>query len=157
VRVLGSVAQVLGRELPDAKEGPLPGGAFDGDLDRLARSLVEELGVSEAVGARLARLYGCEASEVVGLGDVPVAQNAPVLAGEIDWSVLKEGAARVEDVVYRRTRAALYEPEAAQRIVDPVAERMGELLGWDRQRISDEVERTRARLVSDLSFGGSGT
>jgi glycerol-3-phosphate dehydrogenase len=156
-RVLGSVAQVLGRELPDVEEGPLPGGDFDGDLDRLARSLVEEFGVSETVGARLARLYGCEAPEVAGLGAAPVAENAPVLAGEIDWSVLEEGAARVEDVVYRRTRAALYEPEAAQRIVDPVAERMGELLGWDRKQIGEEVERTRARLVSDLSFGGSGT
>jgi glycerol-3-phosphate dehydrogenase len=35
-RALESVARVLGRELPDAEEGPLPGGDFDGDLERLA-------------------------------------------------------------------------------------------------------------------------
>jgi glycerol-3-phosphate dehydrogenase len=156
-RVLQSVAQVLGRELPDVNEGPLPGGDFDGDLDRLARSLVGQFGVSEATGARLARLYGCESPEVAAMGTAPVVEDSPVLAGEIGWGVLKEGAARVEDVVYRRTRAALYEPEAARRIVQPVAEHMGELLGWDGQRIGEEAEETRGRLASDLSFGGSGT
>src|SRR3990172_12102734 len=34
-RVLERVARVLGRELPNAEEGPLPGGGFDGDLERL--------------------------------------------------------------------------------------------------------------------------
>ncbi len=156
-RVLKSVGQVLDRELPDAEEGSLPGGDFDGDLDRLARSLVDQFGVSEAAGARLARLYGCEAPDVAGLGTTPLAEDAPVLAGEIDWGVQKEGAARVEDVVYRRTRAALYEPEVARRIVQPVAERMGELLGWGQKQVDEEAEETRGRLASDLSFGGSGT
>ncbi len=155
-RVLETVAEVLGRELPDAEEGPLPGGDFDGDLDRLARSLVEKFGVSETVGARLVRLYGCEASEVAMTGATTVAENAPLLNGEIDWSVLKEGAARVEDVVYRRTRVALYESEAAPRIVEPVAARMALLLGWGPQQTSEEVERTRKRLAADLSFGGPG-
>ena len=156
-RVLESVARVLGRELPGAEEGPLPGGDFDGDLERLARSLVEEFGISEPVGARLARLYGCEAAEVARLGATPAAENAPLLNGEIDWSVMKEGAARLEDVVYRRTRVALYDSEAGPRIVEPVARRMADLLGWNPQRISDEVERTRGRMAADLSFGGPGT
>jgi glycerol-3-phosphate dehydrogenase len=86
-----------------------------------------------------------------------VVENTPVLNGEIDWGVLKEGAARVEDVVYRRTRAALYEPEAASRIVEPVAGRMAELLGWNQQHVGEETQQTRKRLASDLSFGGSGT
>jgi glycerol-3-phosphate dehydrogenase len=156
-RVLRRVAEILGRELPDFEEDALPGGDFDGDLDRLAQSLVEEFAVSESAAARLARLYGCEAAEVAGLGPAPVAENTPVLNGEIDWSVLNEGAASVEDVVYRRTRAALYEPEAAQRIVGPVAERMAELLGWSQQHIDGETQQTRERLASDLRFGGQDT
>jgi glycerol-3-phosphate dehydrogenase len=156
-RVIGTVAEVLGRKLPDVEEDPLPGGDFDGDLDRLARSLVDEFGVSETAGARLARLYGCEAAEVASLGATPAAENTPVLNGEIDWGVLKEGAARVEDVIYRRTRAALYEPEAAQCIVDPVAERMGELLGWNKEHVAEETKQTRKRLATDLSFGGQDT
>jgi glycerol-3-phosphate dehydrogenase len=156
-RVLECVARVRGRELPDAEEGPLPGGDFDGDLDRLSRSLVKEFGISEPVGARLARLYGCEAPAVARLGVTPVAEQAPVLQGEIDWSVMKEGAARLEDVVYRRTRVALYDPEAGPRIVEPAARRMADLLGWNPQRISDEVERTRGRMAADLSFRGART
>jgi len=155
-RVLESVARVLGRELAAADEGPLPGGDFDGDLGRLARSFVEEFGISEPVGARLARLYGCEAPEVARLGATPVAGSAPLLTGEIDWSVTKEGAARLEDVVYRRTRVALYDSEAGPHIVEPVARRMADLLGWDPRRISNEVERTRGRMAADLSFGGTG-
>ncbi|MDE3096251.1 MAG: glycerol-3-phosphate dehydrogenase/oxidase [Chloroflexota bacterium] len=154
-RVLGTVARVLRRELPRAEEGPLPGGAFDGDLDRLARSLVEEFSVDGAVGARLARLYGCEAPAVARLGAAPLAEGAPLLGGEVDWSVTKEGAARVEDVVYRRTRVALYEPEAARRSVEPVARRMAGLLGWSPQRTGDEIERTRGRMAADLRFGGA--
>jgi glycerol-3-phosphate dehydrogenase len=118
--------------------------------------LVEEFGVSESVGARLARLYGCDAPDVARLGPTPVAEDAPLLNGEIDWSVMKEGAARLEDVVYRRTRVALYDAEAGPRIIEPVARRMAGLLGWNPQRISDEVERTRERMAADLSFGGAG-
>ncbi len=156
-RVLRSVAAVLDRRLPDATEDRLPGGEFDGDLDRLARSLVEKFGVSGATGARLARLYGSEAHDVAGLGAAPLVADTPALAGEIDWAVLNEGAARVEDVVYRRMRVALYEPETARRIVEPVAARMAELLGWNAQRTGEEAEQTRRRLAADLSFGGSGT
>lgn len=156
-RVLGSVALVLGRELPAADEGPLPGGDFDGDLDRLARSLAGEFGISESVSGRLARLYGCEAAEVASLEAKPVAENAPLITGEIDWSVMKEGAARLEDVIYRRTRAALYDSDAVPRIVEPVARRMADLLGWSPQRTSDEVEGTRARMAADLNFGGTTT
>jgi glycerol-3-phosphate dehydrogenase len=156
-RVLDTVAKALNRELPDAQEPPLPGGDFDGDLDRLARALVEEFGVSERVGARMARLYGCEAPAVARLGATPVAESTPMLNGEIDWSVMHEGATRLEDVVYRRTRVALYDPEAGPRVVEPVARRMADLLGWNPKRMSDEVQRTRGRLAADLSFGGPTT
>ncbi len=156
-RILESVAKVLGRELPDAEEPALPGGDFDGDLERLARSLVEEFGVSKPASARLARLYGCEAPAVARLGAAPLAAAAPLISGEIDWSVMHEGAARLEDVVYRRTRAALYDPAAGPLIVEPVARRMADLLGWNPQRTSEEVERTRGRLAADLSFGEAGT
>ncbi len=152
-RVLRTVAGLLGTTLPSDPAEELPGGDFDGDLERLARSLVDEFGVSETAAARLARLYGAEAQQVATAGAAQLAPDVPVIEGEVDWSVRNEAAARVEDVVYRRTRAALYEPEAARRIVEPVAVRMAGLLGWDAQRTQDEIEQTRARLAADLSFG----
>jgi glycerol-3-phosphate dehydrogenase len=156
-RVLRTVGSVLGRSLTEVAERALPGGEFDGDLDRLERSLMEKLGASRATAARLARLYGSEAHDVAALGPAPLVADAPALAGEVDWAAMHEGAARVEDVVYRRMRVALYEPATARGIVEPVAERMAELLGWNAQRIREEVDRTRQRLAADLSFGGPAT
>ncbi|TAK61035.1 MAG: glycerol-3-phosphate dehydrogenase/oxidase [Dehalococcoidia bacterium] len=152
-RVLRTVAAELGTTLSDDPPEELPGGAFDGDLPKLAGRLVDEFSVSQTVAARLAQLYGAEAQQVAAAGLAPLAPHAPVIEGEVDWSVRNEAAARVEDVVYRRTRAALYEPEAARAIVEPVASRMAQLLGWDAARTHDEVEATRARLAADLQFG----
>jgi len=57
--------------------------------------------------------------------------------------------------VYRRTRAALYEPAAARAIVEPAAARMAQLLGWDERRKQEEIDATRARLAADLQFGSA--
>ncbi|MCP4007734.1 MAG: glycerol-3-phosphate dehydrogenase/oxidase [bacterium] len=153
-RILDSAGDVLGGKIADVEEGPLPGGDFDGDLERLSAGLAAEFGISELAAARMSRLYGCEAREVVGLGPEPIVDDVPILVGEVDWAVSIEGAAKVEDVVYRRTRAALYSPEASHRIVEPVARRMAELLGWNTQQVSEQVEQTRKQLAVDLSFSG---
>lgn len=154
-RVLQDVARVLDRTLADVEEGPLPGGDFDGDLDRLARSLTDEFGVTDRAAGRLARLYGAEASGVARLGCAPLAGDSPVLAGEVDWAVTEEGASRLEDVIYRRTRMALYDRDATSPVIEPAAKRMASLLTWNPGRTSEEVERTRGRLAADLQFDGS--
>jgi len=68
--------------------------------------------------------------------------------------VAVEGAARVEDVLYRRTRAALYEPSLREALVEPIAERMAVRLGWDPARRAQEITETRQRLVHELAFLG---
>jgi glycerol-3-phosphate dehydrogenase len=137
-----------------AEERPLPGGDFDGDLDRIALRLARETGVSEAAGGRLARLYGSEAGDVVALGTAPLARGCDVLAGEVVWGVEREGACTLEDALYRRTRAALFDPDARERIVEPIARAMAERLGWSDARAADEIGAVRARLAGDLAFAG---
>ena len=152
-RTLERVEKALGRALPDAGEGPpLPGGDFAGDLVTLAHELERGQAVGAAAAMRLARLYGTEAAEVVALGREPLAPGAPVLAGEVDWAVSREAAATVEDVLYRRTRAALYEPDARSAIVVPLASRMAALLGWSPEKTEAEVAHARSRLAADLAF-----
>jgi glycerol-3-phosphate dehydrogenase len=157
-RSLDDAARVAGLRLAPAPEPgpPLAGGDFDGDLDRLAAELRRESGVREATAARLVRLYGSEAADVAALGSEPVVPGADVIRGEIDWAVAEEGAARVIDVVYRRTRAAYYDPDARNRIAEPVAERMAELLGWDEERRVKEIELAEARLNAELAFARPG-
>jgi glycerol-3-phosphate dehydrogenase len=138
------------------EEPPLPGGDFDGDLAALAERLSRKSGLAAETSARLARLYGSEVFEVVGMGAAPLAPGAPVLAGEVEWAIAKESATCLEDVLYRRTRAALYEPDARDSIVEPVARQMAERLGWSERHSADEIARVRARLSADLEFAQQG-
>jgi glycerol-3-phosphate dehydrogenase len=150
---LERAAEAAGLALAEAgEEPPLAGGDFTGELDALAAALQREHAVDAACAARLVRLYGAEARDVAALGDAPLAPGAPVLAGEVEWAVTREGACRLEDVHYRRTRAALYDPAAREAALEPAAARLAALLGWSDAERAAELARTRARLASDLDF-----
>jgi glycerol-3-phosphate dehydrogenase len=151
---LERAAESAGLRLADAgEEPPLPGGDFDGDLDALAARLRRETpGLAPEAAARLARLYGSEAGEVLRLGAEPLAPGVPLVAGEVDWAVTREGASCLEDVHYRRTRAALYDPSAREAAALPCAARLAALLGWSDAEREGEVARVRARLAADLDF-----
>jgi glycerol-3-phosphate dehydrogenase len=151
---LERAAEQGGLRLAEAgEEPPLAGGDFGGDLLALAATLRREVPeLAEDAAARLARLYGSEAHEVLALGREPLFPGAPVVAGEVDWAVTREGACHVEDVHYRRTRAALYDPAAREASVAPAAARMAELLGWSDARRAEEIASVRARLAADLEF-----
>jgi glycerol-3-phosphate dehydrogenase len=152
--VLERAAEVAELRLADAgEEPPLAGGDFAGGLDDLAAALRRERpGLEEATAARLVRLYGAEARAVAALGPEPLAPGVPVLAGEVEFGVAREGACRLEDVHYRRTRVALYEPAAREAALAPAAARMAALLGWSDARRAEELARTRERLALDLDF-----
>jgi glycerol-3-phosphate dehydrogenase len=151
---LERAAEVCGLPLaPEpAEEPPLPGGDFDGDLEKLARGLARDTGLGDASAARLVRLYGTEAIDVIALGAEPLAPGAELRAGEVEWAVANEGAVGVEDVLYRRTRTALYEPDERDAVVEPIAQRMAQRLGWSSEQTAGEVDRVRARLSEELSF-----
>ena len=154
--VCQKLGQQLGVKLDEpAEEAPLPGGDFSGDNDALALALAQAHAVSPAVARRLVGLYGTEADQVLALGSEPLA-NVPGSAtggvtGEVDWAVAVEGATSVEDIIYRRTRVALYDLQA-RTMVEGVAHRMGALLGWDESRVAAELRQVRNRLAEDLHF-----
>jgi glycerol-3-phosphate dehydrogenase len=147
-------AEVCGLRLaPDPKEEPpLPGGDFHCDLERLAEELETEFGVSPECAARLGRLHGSEARQIARAGTEPLLPGAPILASEVDWAVEYEAAATVEDVLYRRLRNVWYVPGAREETVEPVAERMAALLGWDEARKRKEASEVKARLAYELGF-----
>jgi glycerol-3-phosphate dehydrogenase len=100
----------------------------------------------------LVRLYGSESSEIARGGTEPLLPGVPVLASEVDWSVRMEGAATLEDVLYRRLRTPWTVPDAREAGVAPIAERMAGLLGWDETRKRSEVTRARELLAAELAF-----
>jgi glycerol-3-phosphate dehydrogenase len=154
---VAKAAEVCGLDLapvPAEAEAPLPGGDLAGDLAGFEASLGREFGLSATVASRLARLYGSEARDVARAGTEPLVAGGPVLASEVAWNALVEGAATVEDVIYRRIRNALFVPEAREASLLPIADRLAGLLGWSDERKRGEVDRARARLDADLRFRG---
>ncbi|MEN8184281.1 MAG: glycerol-3-phosphate dehydrogenase/oxidase, partial [Myxococcota bacterium] len=151
---LEKAAQVAGLVLASSpgESAVLPGGDFDGDLSALAESLVVQHGLPPQTATRLALCYGTEAQELVAGGTEPLVPGSDVLASEVDWAVEVEGALRLEDVHYRRTRAALYHPEAREAGLVPTAARMARRLGWGDARREAELASVRARLGADLRF-----
>ncbi len=139
---------------PPGNEEPLPGGDFDGDLTELSERLQRETGLAAAAATRMVRLYGTEAGPVVKRGSEPLLPGARVFSGEVSWAMETEGALTLEDVLYRRTRAALYEPSVREALVVPIADRMAERLGWDDAHREREISRARERLAGELDFLG---
>jgi glycerol-3-phosphate dehydrogenase len=150
-RVLESVSERLGRDLPEAADEPLPGGDFDGDLPALATRLAAAHDLDERTAARLARLFGNEAEDVLALGARPIHPGATCVEGEVAWAVAQEGAATLEDLLYRRTRLPLYGLDA-RAAIQPLAKLMGEALGWKDARREQEIEQVEGRLDEDLGF-----
>jgi len=152
--VVARVAETLDAPLAPAvdEDAPLPGGDFDGDLDALAGRIARDASLEARTALRLARLYGVEATEVCALGREPLVAGSAVVAGEVEWAVAVEGALDACDVVFRRTRVALYDPDARAAIAPAVARRMAPLLGWSDAKTSEQIAAVEARLAADLSF-----
>jgi glycerol-3-phosphate dehydrogenase len=148
---LQKVGEVLGRKLgPLDDSAPLPGGEFAGDLAALEGVLARARSLDAGACARLARLYGSEAEQVLARGADPL-PGVEAFSGEVDWAVRVEGALHLEDVIYRRTRLGIYDAHARQA-VRAVANRMAALLAWSSERSEREIGDVEERLARDLSF-----
>jgi glycerol-3-phosphate dehydrogenase len=158
VNVIDRVVEVVDRlrtnqaRGKDEEDTPLPGGDFAGDLQGLAVATARESGVDEKCANRLVRLYGNEAVAVAARGRDPVVAGGSVLGGEIGWAVEQEAAATLEDVVYRRTRAALYSARECGALLEPVALQLQSRLGWTDDERRAQIEAVRSRLRHDLAF-----
>ena len=153
--VLDFVAKQLGRSLgPGPGPEPIPGGDLSSSLDHYAASVAAATGVERPLVDRLVRLYGDETGQVLARGHLPIVPDGRVVAGEVAWAVEVDGALSLEDLVYRRTRAAWYTPGEREALLAPAASLMAELLGWDEAGIATEIAAVRARYASELQFKG---
>jgi glycerol-3-phosphate dehydrogenase len=153
-RAVERTAEACGLALAPApaEEPPLPGGDFAGSLDALASRLARETGVSARAAARLARLHGSEAFEIAARDGALLVAGQPLLTAEVDFAVEREGALRLEDLLYRRLCSALYVPASREAAVAAAAARMAERLGWSDAQRDAEISRVRERLSDDLGF-----
>lgn len=152
-QVMAVVSEQLQQTLPPPPGlAPLPGGDFDGDAGQLASRLAAKSGLNAKVAARLARLYGTEAHDVLALGATPLVEDGQMRTGEVEWAVEVEGAQSLEDLLYRRSRSAWYTPEERDALLVPAAERMAHCLGWDASEQQRQIEVVRAQYRAELGF-----
>jgi len=148
-RIVDIVDEVLGRDASGGvTDAPLPGGDFAGGCDELAARAAARCELDDHTARRLVGLYGSEIDEVLALGRDLIVDGADLVDGEVVWAVTREGACRIEDVLYRRTRTALYQPSRRAELIGPIGDRMAEMLGWSPRRLEDEKLRT-VRLMAD--------
>lgn len=131
--------------------GILPGGSFEGEVSDLAAKISQKHNLDIETALRLASLYGSEYEGIVALGSEPITPGCSILQGEIAWAMSYEGAATLEDVFYRRTRAAWYEPNACE-LLHPMAMSIAGHTGWTEDRIKQEVAATREVFEEELAF-----
>ena len=79
-------------------------------------------------------------------------EGAPLyLRAEVVYAASHEGALDVDDVLSRRTRARIQVADRGAAAAEPVAELIGEVLGWDHARRELEIARYRALVEADLA------
>mgnify|MGYP000035024681 CR=1 FL=1 len=153
----------LGNRLPDLSpantdEEPLPGAVgwpADDDHQAVAHQVAEAAGgLLDGVQARhLADTYGMRgidlARQVAGepLLATRLVPDRPEILGQVDWAVRHELAARVVDVMVRRTQLYYRDPDQGLGATEAVADRMAKLLGWSEERRSDEVALYQAEVA----------
>lgn len=100
----------------------------------------------------LARRYGTHAVEILRLDDTdpsladPLVPGLPYRRAEALYAVREEMATALDDVLSRRTRARLLARDATAAAAEDVARLIAPELGWDEDRIQNEVRGFRAAL-----------
>nr|WP_246361275.1 glycerol-3-phosphate dehydrogenase/oxidase [Haloechinothrix aidingensis] len=109
--------------------------------DAVAQRFQVPVGVVEHLLGR----YGSHASEVLALvaEHAELAEPVPGAEGyrmaEVHYAVTHEGALHLEDVLTRRTRISIEDADRGLTAAPEVATLMGRLLGWDTERVHQEI------------------
>lgn len=157
--VVDAAAAELGREVPASRtaETPLVGAAgFVTDWAQRA-AIAAEYAVPEESVASLMRRHGGRATDVLdliaGSPDLvdPIVPGAPYLRAEVVHAAAAEAALTVDDVLVRRTRAALESRDRARMAAYDVAALMSGPLGWSEQQAAAAAD---AYLASPNALAG---
>jgi glycerol-3-phosphate dehydrogenase len=83
----------------------------------------------------------------------PLHPGLPDRGVDVVWHVRETMARSVEDVLIRRTRAAILDARASLELAGPVSRILAWELGWDESRREAEERRYAASAASYLPFG----
>ena len=164
VRQLCDSGRAMPKRVGESDESPLSGGDTGDNVAAFAERL---RGVNEEIAGDIVEhmvgLYGSNAEPMLeaikkdpALGK-RCSPRLPVTRAEVEYAVHEEMALTLADVLDRRTRQLLWDPESGVDAAETVAGWMGELLGWSPEKVDTEVAGYR-RLAAELRrFDAPGT
>ncbi len=80
----------------------------------------------------------------------PIAGGAGYLRVEAVYAVTHEGALHIDDILTRRTHLSIETPDQGLEAAVEVAQIMGAELGWDAERIEQELTHYQERVAAEL-------
>lgn len=107
--------------------------------------------LEQDIAQHLAHSYGDKAETLIKIGkDKRLIQGFPYIEAEIIYALRHEYAVHASDIIARRLRLAFLDQKAALLVLPTVVQLMGEELGWDKERMSQEQDSAAAFLKTML-------
>jgi glycerol-3-phosphate dehydrogenase len=152
-----AVAEDVTRSVPPSvtENIPLVGAEGYHAMVNQLHGLSERWGIPHFRAEHLLNRYGSETPEVLGLAAddrsllEPVPGAEEYLMVEMVWGASHEGALHLDDLLARRTRISIETPHRGMESAEPVARAVAGVLGWDEQRIANEVASYAARVEAE--------
>jgi len=119
------------------------------------RALAAESGLHLVRIEHLLGRYGALVEDLLELIDERPELAEPLpgaedhLKVEVHYAALCEGAIHLDDVLARRTRISIETFDRGLDAAEPAARLMAEVLGWDDDRVAEEVELYRGRVEAE--------
>jgi glycerol-3-phosphate dehydrogenase len=119
------------------------------------RHTAERSGLTVATIEHLLGRYGTLTTEVLGIiGErpdlgTPLAGAPEYLKVEAYYAASHEGARHLEDVLTRRTRISIEEPDRGTAAAREVADLIAPVLGWSPADVAREIEHYDARVAAE--------
>jgi glycerol-3-phosphate dehydrogenase len=152
-----AVADDVSRTVPPSvtENIPLVGAEGYAAMVNSLDGLAQRWGIPRFRAEHLLNRFGSLTPEVLALAaDAPeLLQPVPgaeeYLMVEMVWGAAHEGALHLDDLLARRTRISIETPHRGVESAEPVARAVAGVLGWDAERIANEVDSYRARVEAE--------
>ncbi|WP_104524165.1 glycerol-3-phosphate dehydrogenase/oxidase [Blastococcus atacamensis] len=152
-----AVVQDVTRRVPPSvtENVPLVGAEGYAAMVNRLDVLAERWAIPRFRAEHLLNRYGSLAPEVLALADedrdllLPVPGAEQYLMVEMVWGAGHEGALHLDDLLARRTRISIETPHRGVESADAVARAVAGVLGWDAERVANEVASYIARVEAE--------
>ena len=117
-----------------------------------AQTLYPRINLSVSLQQRLMGRYGPNAEALIACanqGDLKHLGNSETLLHELIWACRHESVTHLDDLLLRRVRLGMLQPEGARLTIEPHAERLRAELGWSPERWQEEWQRY-LQIVQDF-------